>query len=311
MAKSSRPFSSGSTNSNVIGIWGDWRGGAELPLLPTNMHEALILINSLMVEIEEVRHETQRATTGCGTLGAELEKALEHGTELGSKLARSKRELQIERENVQNAVLQKEQATKSYEGAHEALKIAVDRVEQMSKDLANAQNALEEANVKTVTLSQNLSQYQLKVKTAFDENETMAKELQDLRAYQMTSLNAANSRVAELEKQLQDVREVLKGQSKVQQHESEIQKQDKDDLQAKISKMEGELKGANEVAEEQVLYPCLRDGQIDRLPVKHLHLPLPSPCLSVAVDVSVCFLGPLPFILGLIGLSYLSPSLAV
>ena len=292
MAKFSRPSSSGSTTSNVIGIGSDGKGGAELPLplLPTNMHEALVLINSLMVEIEEARHETQRATTGSGTLGAELEKALEHGKELELKLAQSNRELQIERANVQNAVLHKEQATKAYEGAHEALKIAVDRVEQMSqdlakaknaiekanfktdqfeqmcKDLAKAQNALDEANLKEDALSLNLSQYQMKVKTAFDENEKMAKELLDLRAYQSTSLNAANAHVADLEKRLEDVWEVLEGQSKVQQHESEIQTQEKNELKTKILKMEEELKGANESAEEQVMYLACVMGRLTDYP---------------------------------------------
>jgi hypothetical protein len=290
MAKFSRPSSSGSTTSNLIAIGSDGKGGAELPLLPTNMHEALVLINSLMVEIEEARNETQRATTGSGTLGEELEKALEHCKELELKLAQSNRELLIERANVQNAVLHKEQATKAYEGAHEALKIAVDRVEQMSqdlakaknaiekanfktdqfeqmcKDLAKAQNALDEANFKKDALSLNLSQYQMKVKTAFDENEKMAKELLDLRAYQRTSLNAANAHVADLEKRLQHVWEVLEGQSKVQQSESEIHTQEKDELKTKIFKMEEQLKGANESAEEQVMYLACVMGRLTDYP---------------------------------------------
>jgi len=265
-----------------------------------------------MVESEAARHETQRATTGSGTLGEELEKALEHGKELELKLAQSNRELLIERANVQNAVLHKEQATKAYEGAHEALKIAVDRVEQMShdlakaknaiekanfktdqfeqmcKDLAKAQNALDEANFKKDALSLNLSQYQMKVKTAFDENEKMAKELLDLRAYQRTSQNDANAHVAELEKRLEDVWEVVKEQSKVQQHDSEIQTQEKDELKTKILKMEEELKGANESAEEQVMYLASVNGQIGRLPVKHIHSL--AVCVSHALSCAKSFL---------------------
>jgi hypothetical protein len=60
--------------------------------------------------------------------------------------------------------------------------------------------------------------------------------------------------------------EVLEGQSKVQQHESEIQTQEKDELKTKILKMEEELKGANESAEEQVMYLACVMGRLTDYP---------------------------------------------
>jgi hypothetical protein len=85
--------------------------------------------------------------------------------------------IQIERDKVREAVLDKEHLTQNNAASHEALQIALDKLQKATNDLAKTKDELHEANIKLDRYSCS-SELPLQYQKVLAENEKMARELE-------------------------------------------------------------------------------------------------------------------------------------
>ena len=85
--------------------------------------------------------------------------------------------IQIERDKVREAVLDKEYLTQNNAASHEALQIALDKLQKATNDLAKTKDELHEANIKLDRYSCS-SELPLQYQKVLAENEKMARELE-------------------------------------------------------------------------------------------------------------------------------------
>ena len=98
-------------------------------------------------------------------------------------------DIQIERDKVREAVLDKEHLTKNNAASHEALKIALDKLQNLTNDLAKTKDELHEANIKLDRYSCS-SELPIQYQTVVAENEKMARELEVYRQKMEAALQA-------------------------------------------------------------------------------------------------------------------------